>query len=901
MDRKRSFVDLDPDYTSIDIDSREKKLRVCEEDAKKVNTKKIKQILVKEIEEEISYKEVELDRIDKMLSKARIITDRLRACIIAKYYSSTFSDSTDQSYACANTSYVFSSVHPTLKKQLGKCIPYSHVDIEVDNRPKNENENYKTNEIIKQENCNSTEEPTSVHYSSLVPTTNVIKTDNMASSFISEYGVPVIKDFGGGRFRFKEHHIFVVGNVSRYIAPDSRPESDKATHKWMVYVRGTKEHPDISGTVRKVLFFLHPSYRPNDLVEINSSPFQLIRRGWGEFPVRVQLHFWDTRNRPVDVIHNLKLDKTYTGLQTLGAETVFKVWLLSTKYEDKKLPVPLSGEEKETTNHDTRILSSEKTEEGVPDLEECNSIPQIETTTQENMNDVKKEVMKVSSIQNQPLEKKEIPNQNNDKASTPNNQICSSINTEDMTHFYAQNTLSLNATTSVKTSSITQNKKLSSTNVFIPCLRTVNGEKYLILVPSSSLPKIPTSTLQLAKPESSITEGTSDNCVKTIQSSLIRSVTTTGKNTGIAKSVPKKPLQLIVVSKKASVENSMVTGTEKASQLNDLNFIHLPECKTSPTLLSNTLVNKHNKGLIIDKESTLKLKEPPCDPVSLVKSSLNEHVCVDTYSFLKHLLKLFPLVNKDVDRSIHPYCASSLEQFFSWTLGKQRASEWQRARHVHQTALQVVEEHDSLLKFKDEIGNTKKIAWWCRKFGFTPLALKARSDPFLVDLKHLTTYSMPDNIINHLVQDYHKVQHNIEEVNVDVVTVQNTDDNVESKKGKLSIVSKVSSHLDTSHFHIPCSSAAEEVRNIAAEIGVQLEAQELCPPVKCSVLEEMLLSACREFASDILRIAISKYYERMSCHPDIITVSDIFQAIQVLPENDFITNSNLGTLHSNVG
>ena len=32
-------------------------------------------------------------------------------------------------------------------------------------------------------------------------------------------------------------------------------------------------------------------------------------------------------NKPIDLIHNLKLDKTYTGLQTLGAETNVDVWL----------------------------------------------------------------------------------------------------------------------------------------------------------------------------------------------------------------------------------------------------------------------------------------------------------------------------------------------------------------------------------------------------------------------------------------------------------------------------------------------------------------------------------------------------------------------------------------------
>lgn len=54
----------------------------------------------------------------------------------------------------------------------------------------------------------------------------------------------------------------------RYIAPDKREENDQSTHKWMVYVRGSKKEPSIDHFVRKVWFFLHPSYKPNDLVEV---------------------------------------------------------------------------------------------------------------------------------------------------------------------------------------------------------------------------------------------------------------------------------------------------------------------------------------------------------------------------------------------------------------------------------------------------------------------------------------------------------------------------------------------------------------------------------------------------------------------------------------------------------
>ncbi|XP_009946580.1 PREDICTED: YEATS domain-containing protein 2, partial [Leptosomus discolor] len=112
-----------------------------------------------------------------------------------------------------------------------------------------------------------------------------------------------------------------------YIPPDKREENDQSTHKWMVYVRGSRREPSINHFVKKVWFFLHPSYKPNDLVEVREPPFHLTRRGWGEFPVRVQIHFKDSQNKRIDIIHNLKLDRTYTGLQTLGAETVVDVEL----------------------------------------------------------------------------------------------------------------------------------------------------------------------------------------------------------------------------------------------------------------------------------------------------------------------------------------------------------------------------------------------------------------------------------------------------------------------------------------------------------------------------------------------------------------------------------------------
>lgn len=123
--------------------------------------------------------------------------------------------------------------------------------------------------------------------------------------------------------RFYSKKRIIIGNTSQFLHPASTQESiDGSTHKWMVYVRGPNEDPDISNFVKAVRFFLHPSYHPNDIIRVTRPPFHLIRLGWGEFPVRVQLEFCDRGNKPVDVIHNLVLDRTHTGQQTLGAETV---------------------------------------------------------------------------------------------------------------------------------------------------------------------------------------------------------------------------------------------------------------------------------------------------------------------------------------------------------------------------------------------------------------------------------------------------------------------------------------------------------------------------------------------------------------------------------------------------
>lgn len=153
-----------------------------------------------------------------------------------------------------------------------------------------------------------------------------------------------------GAMRNATRHLVAVGNTSMYIGDTGDASSSSAsatasaaaaggvTHKWLVYVQSKTARP-VEDMVHKVRFFLHPSYKPNDVVDVSAAPFQIARRGWGEFPVRVQLFFHaHVQQKPLQIFHQLVLDQKRTGLQTMGAETVVEMWLNLAAVRDEQPP-----------------------------------------------------------------------------------------------------------------------------------------------------------------------------------------------------------------------------------------------------------------------------------------------------------------------------------------------------------------------------------------------------------------------------------------------------------------------------------------------------------------------------------------------------------------------------------
>ncbi|XP_066050064.1 YEATS domain-containing protein 2 isoform X2 [Chamaea fasciata] len=325
---KRVIAEKDPDYEEITVTHPNKRHKAAEQSARDVTVQKIETIIKEQFAVEMKSKEHEIEVIDQRLIEARRMMDKLRACIVANYYASAGLLKAGEGTRSCDATILN---HPSIKKFLESPSRSSSPANQGSETP---SANHSESDSLSQHNdflldkdggsldaderlTNSLEQRQS-------------RNAGRDSSGVSSSQKPGQRNAGLSNDETSRLYVkktIVVGNVSKYIPPDKREENDQSTHKWMVYVRGSRREPSINHFVKKVWFFLHPSYKPNDLVEVREPPFHLTRRGWGEFPVRVQIHFKDSQNKRIDIIHNLKLDRTYTGLQTLGAETVVDVEL----------------------------------------------------------------------------------------------------------------------------------------------------------------------------------------------------------------------------------------------------------------------------------------------------------------------------------------------------------------------------------------------------------------------------------------------------------------------------------------------------------------------------------------------------------------------------------------------
>jgi hypothetical protein len=134
-------------------------------------------------------------------------------------------------------------------------------------------------------------------------------------------------DFIAGDSRFYHKRRIKIGNTSKFIPEAKRsPKMAKYTHKWMIYfVSPAYSHP-ISTFLSSVTIFLDESFPLPRIIELRVPPFRWVSYGWGEFNLNIRLVFCDpARNKPMDVVHPLRLDPNRSGREVEGYTGYFDV------------------------------------------------------------------------------------------------------------------------------------------------------------------------------------------------------------------------------------------------------------------------------------------------------------------------------------------------------------------------------------------------------------------------------------------------------------------------------------------------------------------------------------------------------------------------------------------------
>lgn len=123
----------------------------------------------------------------------------------------------------------------------------------------------------------------------------------------------------------------VVGSVAVPLGVGERSAASQNTHRWSVYVRALHGH-NLAFWLKSATFALHESFaRP--VRRISAAPFEVTERGWGEFDVHVTLQLHDPRERPIELVHTLRIhppagtsveaDPTAAADAPVVSETVF--------------------------------------------------------------------------------------------------------------------------------------------------------------------------------------------------------------------------------------------------------------------------------------------------------------------------------------------------------------------------------------------------------------------------------------------------------------------------------------------------------------------------------------------------------------------------------------------------
>uniref|UniRef100_A0A1B0CRV5 Putative transcription initiation factor tfiid subunit 14b n=1 Tax=Lutzomyia longipalpis TaxID=7200 RepID=A0A1B0CRV5_LUTLO len=298
MSQKRKLDEYhDPDYPK----NTDKKQKSPTED----RDARISEIIKREFKTELEEREKDVIEIENRIAEAKKQLQNLKYAAVASFYkrgeiSKVVHEERD---ALEEESLPKDQIalHPAIKKLVGKT-PRSYSEL-ITNVPTRRAARDAVSLLRKVPPKGKKEEKASS------------ERVEVAEKDKEEEVQPEITSLNSSRGRNQEKHVIVVGNTSKYIGESKL--SSSVSHKWLVYV-ATKSHQPLEKLVERVRFFLHPTYQPNDCVDIDTPPYKISRYGWGEFTIRVQLHFLpEIKQKPIQIYHRVKLDEKHTGWRLL--------------------------------------------------------------------------------------------------------------------------------------------------------------------------------------------------------------------------------------------------------------------------------------------------------------------------------------------------------------------------------------------------------------------------------------------------------------------------------------------------------------------------------------------------------------------------------------------------------
>ncbi|KPI96706.1 YEATS domain-containing protein 2 [Papilio xuthus] len=855
METKEEYHD--PDYPEASVSTQEGSSNLTE----KEKIEKIKNIILREFGNELELRENEVMLANQRMQKARRVLCELRYQLVLRYYKDQKLQLTPvhlQDEVVAQneprtrtevTSLLRDGqrrIHPSLRKLLGKKSVDLEEILKIREPRKKAKKNYSA--MIHSRNYTVAADSTkSLRPESHKPPEEKPMIPEESETIDKPKKIPrhldpkvenVVTLVEATRNQVKHRYRIIIGNTSKY-APGAS-SADRSTHTWLLYVRGA------AAVLRAVAVRLHHSYAPHHLVRIDKPPFQVSRRGWGEFPARVELHFaLPARNPPAALDHTIRLDRHRTGLQTLGAETVVDVWLYSTpemlehEYKEDIPPsLPLdTGDKEDSSDKQTDDNSTEPTD--VTDqLNDTNNSEKLndswleffsKDSTELNVDemlikdeDIKKEAMDYESIENNPSLVL------NDKLKIESNSEKSIL--------YNQLTKESNKEVKLEPAEELPNEILKQPECFKKRIMkymdpTTNKIYYLEMDRELDLSKVQEIVIN------------SQGNVKTAKISPI-------KSNGL-KHVRKYKNKMSIVN------HNNVNET-----FNNYSHIENDHCYVK-TSTQNIIIKQEEMQVENDMNKDI---QRPCD-----EGNLYNMLCAAVLRFpcvrmaVSYLLKKIPLITvkaKDPDFvKYFPFVVESEDIYWKLDFAKRRNIEWSRAKLINKLMVQ-------LLVTDDQIWRTKQILIYSRLHGYHPVRSESIPQPTsqdwwtswnLTDTHHTDT--LPDSSSNwefNSLTIFNGDEFANSSMSESVISESDEEIDIVNSGSAVKVKSEVIP--ETSLEVMPVESEEDRLRFLfvekkCADIGIELRNEDVGNGYSYSAVHAVLVSAVRSLAEELVRSA----------------------------------------------